>query len=66
MDVIDRKMTLLGKAFKVDGVLGQAVHGIAEIITTPDHVNVDFADVKTIMVNAGTALLLELEPSWRK
>ncbi|MEK7061325.1 MAG: cell division protein FtsZ [Patescibacteria group bacterium] len=57
MDVIDRKMTLL-EAFKVvDGVLGQAVHGIAEIITTPGLVNVDFADVKTIMVNAGTALL---------
>lgn len=57
MDVIDRKMTLL-EAFKVvDGVLGQAVHGIAEIITTPGLVNVDFADVKTIMANAGTALL---------
>lgn len=57
MDVIDRKVTLL-EAFKVvDGVLGQAVHGIAEIITTPGLVNVDFADVKTIMANAGTALL---------
>jgi len=57
MDVIDRKMTLL-EAFKVvDGVLGQAVRGIAEIITTPGLVNVDFADVKTIMANAGTALL---------
>lgn len=57
MDVIDRKMTLL-EAFKVvDGVLGQAVHGIAEIITTPGLVNVDFADIKTIMANAGTALL---------
>lgn len=57
MDVIDRKMTLL-EAFKVvDGVLGQAVHGIAEIITTPGLVNVDFADVKAIMANAGTALL---------
>lgn len=57
MDVIDRKMTLL-EAFKVvDGVLGQAVHGIAEIITIPGLVNVDFADVKTIMANAGTALL---------
>jgi len=57
MDVIDRKMTLL-EAFKVvDGVLGQAVHGIAEIIMTPGLVNVDFADVKTIMLSAGTALL---------
>jgi len=57
MDVIDRKMTLL-EAFKVvDSVLGQAVHGIAEIITTPGLVNVDFADVKAIMSSAGTALL---------
>lgn len=57
MDVIDKKVTLL-EAFKVvDGVLGQAVHGIAEIITTAGLINVDFADVKTIMANAGTALL---------
>lgn len=57
MDVIDRKMTLL-EAFKVaDSVLGQAVGGIADIITTPGLINVDFADVKTVMKNAGTALL---------
>lgn len=57
MDVIDRKMTLV-EAFKVaDGVLSQAVGGIAEIITTPGLVNVDFADVKTIMADAGSALL---------
>lgn len=57
MDVIDRKMTLL-EAFKVaDSVLSQAVGGIADIITTPGLINVDFADVRTIMQNAGTALL---------
>jgi cell division protein FtsZ len=57
MDVIDRKMTLL-EAFKVaDSVLGQAVGGIADIITTPGLINVDFADVKAIMQSAGTALL---------
>ncbi len=57
MDVIDRKMTLL-EAFKVtDSVLGQAVGGIADIITTPGLINVDFADVKAIMQDAGTALL---------
>ncbi len=57
MDVIDRKMTLL-EAFKIaDSVLSQAVGGIADIITTPGLVNVDFADVKTIMKDAGTALL---------
>jgi cell division protein FtsZ len=57
MDVIDRKMTLL-EAFKVaDSVLGQAVGGIADIINTPGLINVDFADVKTVMSDAGTALL---------
>ena len=57
MDVIDRKMTLV-EAFKVvDSVLAQAVGGISEIITTPGLVNVDFADVKTIMKDAGSALL---------
>lgn len=57
MDVIDRKMTLV-EAFKVaDSVLGQAVSGIAEIITVPGLVNVDFADVRTIMKDAGSALL---------
>ena len=57
MDVIDRKMTLL-EAFKVaDSVLGQAVGGISDIITTPGLINVDFADVKAIMQDAGTALL---------
>ena len=57
MDVIDRKMTLL-EAFKVaDSVLSHAVGGIADIITTPGLINVDFADVKTIMLDAGTALL---------
>jgi len=57
MDVIDKKMTLL-EAFKVaDSILGQAVGGIADIITIPGLVNVDFADVKTIMENSGTALL---------
>lgn len=57
MDVIDRKMTLL-EAFKVvDSVLGQAVGGIADIITNAGLVNVDFADVKAVMKDAGSALL---------
>lgn len=57
MDIIDRKMTLL-EAFKVvDSVLSQGVQGISEIITTPGLINVDFADVKVIMKNAGSSLL---------
>lgn len=57
MDVIDRKMSLVDAFKVVDSVLEQGVGGIADIITTPGLVNVDFADVKTIMSSAGTALL---------
>lgn len=57
MDVIDRKMSLVDAFKVVDSVLEQGVGGIAEIITTPGLVNVDFADVRTIMNAAGTALL---------
>jgi len=57
LDIVDKKMTLL-EAFKVaDSVLGQAVQGIADIITTPGLINVDFADVKSVMNNAGSALM---------
>lgn len=57
MDVIDRKVTLVD-AFKIaDSVLGQGVEGISEIITVPGLINVDFADVRAIMKDAGSALL---------
>lgn len=57
IEVIDQKMTLV-EAFKVvDGVLGQAVQGISEIITVPGLINVDFADVRSIMSGAGSSLL---------
>lgn len=57
MDVIDKKMTLVEAFQLADSVLAQAVGGISEIITTPGLINVDFADVKTIMRDAGSALL---------
>lgn len=57
MDVIDRKVTLIDAFKVVDAVLAQGVQGIAEIITTPGLINVDFADVRTIMKDAGSALL---------
>jgi cell division protein FtsZ len=57
MDVVDKKMTLV-EAFHVsDSVLWQAVRGISEIITTPGLINVDFADIRSVMKDAGTALL---------
>ncbi|MBI2029085.1 cell division protein FtsZ [Candidatus Gottesmanbacteria bacterium] len=57
LEIVDKKMTFL-EAFKVvDSVLAQAVAGISDLITTPGLINVDFADVKTIMTDAGSALM---------
>jgi len=57
LDVVDKKLSLL-EAFKVaDSVLTQGVQGISDLITLPGLVNVDFADVRTIMSNAGSALM---------
>lgn len=57
LDVVDRKMTLLEAFRVVDSVLSQGVQGISDIITVPGLINVDFADVKTIMQDAGSALM---------
>jgi cell division protein FtsZ len=57
MEIVDRKMTLLEALKVVDGILGQAVQGISEIITVPGLINRDFADVRAIMTGAGSALL---------
>lgn len=57
LEVVDRKLTLI-EAFKVaDSVLTQGVQGISELITVPGLINVDFADVKTIMSDAGSSLM---------
>lgn len=57
LETVDKKMTLL-EAFRVaDSVLEQGVAGISDLITTPGLINVDFADVKTIMKDAGSALM---------
>jgi len=57
LEVVDNKATLL-EAFKMaDSVLTQGVQGISDLITLPGLVNVDFADVKSIMENAGSALM---------
>ncbi len=57
LSIIDRKTTLM-KAFKiVDDVLRQGVQGISDLITKPGIVNVDFADVRAIMADSGSALM---------
>lgn len=55
---IVEKKTSIESAFKiVDEVLHQGIQGIAELITVPGLINLDFADVKTIMQDAGSALM---------
>lgn len=57
LDVVDKKVSLL-EAFRVaDSVLSQGVQGISDLITLPGLINVDFADVRSIMTNAGSALM---------
>jgi len=57
LQVIDKKTPVLEAFRKIDSVLHQGVRGIAELITVPGLINVDFADVRTIMSDAGTALM---------
>jgi len=57
LSIVDRNFTLL-EAFKLaDDVLRQAVQGISDLITIPGLINLDFADVKTIMSGMGRALM---------
>ncbi len=57
MEVVDKKMTLIEAFHVADSVLGQGVQGISDLITMPGLINVDFADVRAIMTNAGSALM---------
>lgn len=55
--VVERRTTLQ-EAFRVaDDILRQGVQGISDIITIPGQINVDFADVRAVMANAGPALM---------
>lgn len=53
----DRRLTLIEAFRQADDVLRQGVQGISDIITIHGTMNVDFADVRTILSNAGTALM---------
>lgn len=57
LQIIDRKTSLLDAFRVVDDVLRQGVQGISELITEHGMVNVDFADVRAIMSDTGTALM---------
>lgn len=57
LQIIDKKTSLEQAFAVVDDVLRQGIQGISELITEPGLVNLDFADVKTIMSEAGSALM---------
>ncbi len=57
LQIIDRKTALLDAFEIADDVLRQGVQGISELITVPGLINVDFADVRAIMANRGSALM---------
>lgn len=57
LQIIDKKTSLLEAFGIVDEVLRQGVQGISDLITVPGLINVDFADVKSVMANAGSALM---------
>ena len=57
LDIADKKTTIT-EAFRLaDDVLRQGIQGISELITVPGLINLDFADVRTIMANGGAALM---------
>ena len=57
LQVVEKRTSMVDAFRIVDDVLRQGVQGISDLITVPGLINLDFADVKTIMTNAGTALM---------
>ena len=57
LDVVDRRVSLTESFIVVDEVLMRGVQGISDIITIPGLINVDFADVKSVMAASGSALM---------
>ena len=57
LDIAEKKTTMLEAFATADGVLSQGTQGITDLITVPGIINLDFADVKTIMKQAGTAMM---------
>lgn len=57
LQIIDRKTSLLEAFGIVDDVMRQGIQSVSDLITVHGLINVDFADVKTIMANAGSALM---------
>ena len=57
LEVVDKTTSMLDAFRLADDVLRQGVQGICDLITTPGLINLDFADVRTVMKDAGSALM---------
>lgn len=57
LEIVDKNTPMLEAFKEADNVLRQGVQGISDLITSPGYVNLDFADVKTVMENQGSALM---------
>lgn len=57
LSTIDKNTTVKNAFAICDEILRQAVEGISDLITTPGIINIDFADIRTVMENAGSALM---------
>ncbi|BAQ24828.1 cell division protein FtsZ [Streptococcus troglodytae] len=57
LEIVDKKTPLLEALSEADNVLRQGVQGITDLITSPGLINLDFADVKTVMASKGNALM---------
>lgn len=57
LEMVDKKTPMMEAFGEADNVLRQGVQGISDLITSPGYVNLDFADVKTVMSNQGSALM---------
>lgn len=57
LEIVDKKTPMMEAFKEADNVLKQGVQGISDLITSNDYVNLDFADVKTVMENQGAALM---------
>ncbi|GAA0361189.1 cell division protein FtsZ [Alkalibacterium iburiense] len=57
LEIVDKKTPMMEAFREADNVLRQGVQGISDLITNPGYVNLDFADVKTVMENQGSALM---------
>ncbi len=64
--IVERRTTMLDAFREADNVLRQGVQGITDLITIPGLINLDFADVRTIMHDAGSALMGIGTRQWRE